>query len=45
MREWARYKLKNGDKVNGEKMWQEARDIFITLGAHMEVERMKALPE
>jgi len=45
LREWARYKLKNGDKVNGEKMWQEARDIFVTLGAHMEVERMQTLPE
>lgn len=44
LREWARHKLKNGDVVNGEKMWQEARDIFVTLGAHMEVERMKTLP-
>jgi len=26
-------------------MWQEARDIFTDLGAKMEVERMKDLPE
>jgi class 3 adenylate cyclase/predicted ATPase len=43
--EWARYKLKSGDRINGEKMWQQARDIFATLGAQMEVERMNTLPE
>jgi len=45
LREWARYKLKNGDRENGEKMWREAQGLFETLGAKMEVERMATLPE
>ena len=45
LREWARYKFGHGDQEQGIKMWQEARDIFVTLGAHMEVERMQTLPE
>jgi predicted ATPase len=45
LREWARYELKRGNKETGEKMWQEARDIFAKLGAQMEVERMNELPE
>ena len=45
LREWARYKFKSGDSKNGEKMWHEARDIFASIGAQMEVERMKAIPE
>jgi len=45
LREWARYKFGHGDQEQGIKMWQEARDIFVTLGAHLEVERMQTLPE
>lgn len=45
LREWARYRFKSGDKAGGKKMWQEARDIFEELGAQLEVERMKDLPE
>jgi len=45
LREWARYELKRGNKEAGEKMWQEARDIFARLGAQMEVERMNELPD
>ena len=45
LREWANYKIKVGDKENGAKMWQEARDLFVKLGAQMEVERMKDLPQ
>ncbi len=44
LREWAHYKFKAGDKEQGRKMWQEARDIFAELGAQREVERMKDLP-
>ena len=42
--EWARYEFTKGDKKLGKKMWKEARDIFVKLGAHMEVERMGKLP-
>jgi len=45
LREWARYKLKAGDKENGTKMWQEALDLFVKLGAQKEIERMKDLPQ
>ena len=45
LREWARHKFMSGDKEGGEKMWQQAKDIFAELGAQMEVERMGVLPE
>ena len=45
LREWARFKIKQGDKEKGKRMWQEARDIFTTIAAHQEVERMQSLPE
>jgi len=45
LREWARYEFKRGHKESGETKWQEARQIFAKLGAQMEVERMKDLPE
>jgi hypothetical protein len=44
LREWAGYKFNCGDREQGEKMWQEARNIFASLDAQMEVERMKDLP-
>jgi len=45
LREWARYKFKRGENEHGLKMWQEARDIFVSLGAQMEVARMNTLPD
>jgi len=45
LREWARYKFKSGDNEQGKKLWQEAKDIFTSIGAQMEVERMNILPE
>ncbi len=45
LREWARYQFKIGAKDEGVKMWREAQEIFGTLGARMEVERMNTLPE
>ena len=45
LREWARYEIQRGDREKGEKMWREARAIFASLGAQMEVERMESLPE
>jgi hypothetical protein len=44
LRAWAHYELKRGNKEQGAKMWQEARDIFARLGAQMEVDRMNELP-
>jgi tetratricopeptide (TPR) repeat protein len=44
LRAWARHKLAQGDHLEGEKLWQEARDIFARLGAVLEVERMAQLP-
>jgi tetratricopeptide (TPR) repeat protein len=40
LREWAKYEFKTGNKELAIKMWQEAKDIFATLGAEMEVQRM-----
>lgn len=44
LREWAKYELGNGDKRQGKKLWKKSRDLYIKLGAQMEVERMKELP-
>lgn len=44
LREWARYEFKRNRRERAEEMWREARDIFASLGAQMEVERMKELP-
>lgn len=45
LRDWATYELKRDNKEKGENLWQEARESFAKLGAQMEVERMKDLPE
>ena len=45
LREWARYKFKHGEKEQGALLWQEAKEIFSRIGAHMEVKRMDSLPE
>ena len=45
LREWSRLKRKQGNKEQGEGMWREARELFTSIGAHKEVERMQSLPE
>jgi len=45
LREWASYEIRSGNREKGESLWQEARDLFVTLGAQREVERMSSLPE
>jgi tetratricopeptide (TPR) repeat protein len=40
LREWAKYELKRGNQETGLAMWQEARDLFTSLEATREVERM-----
>ena len=44
LREWAKYRFQSGDQEQAAKMWQEARDIFASLGAEMEVQRMSYPP-
>lgn len=44
LREWAKYEFSADNRDQATKMWQEAREIFATLGADMEVERMANLP-
>ena len=41
LRPWARHELEKGDKENGEKMWQEAKEIFQRLDMAAEVKRME----
>ena len=44
LREWAKYRFQLGDQEQATKMWQDARDIFASLGAEMEVQRMSYPP-
>jgi predicted ATPase len=44
LRDWAQYKLSQDAGEDGLAMWQEAREIFVRLGADWEVERMPDLP-
>jgi class 3 adenylate cyclase/tetratricopeptide (TPR) repeat protein len=44
LRAWAEYEMRQGDKVRGEAMWQEARETFARLGAESCVEQMANLP-
>ena len=44
LREWARYEFKNGDKKQGKTLWKKSRDIYVKLGAQLEVERMSEFP-
>lgn len=44
LREWAKSAARIGDQEGAEKMWQESREIFIKLGADMEVQRMANPP-
>ena len=44
LRAWAEYETVQGDRERGGVMWQEAREIFASLGAEAEVERMAHLP-
>jgi len=45
LRDWGVYKLRLGERAEGKRLWNEARDIFTGIHAHMEVERMKNMPE
>jgi class 3 adenylate cyclase/predicted ATPase len=45
LREWARHEFGKNNQEKGAMLWHEARHIFSKLGAQMEVERMKELPE
>ena len=40
LRPWAEHELNQGDKKFGEKLWQEAKEIFQRLDMPAEVERM-----
>jgi tetratricopeptide (TPR) repeat protein len=42
-RELASYELEHGERREGIRLWQEARDLFARLGLEMEVERMDRL--
>ncbi len=41
LRPWARYEMSMGDEDKGNKMWEEARTIFMRLNMVAEVERME----
>jgi anti-anti-sigma factor len=40
LRAWARYELAQGDKTEGERLWQETRRTFVELEIELEVARM-----
>lgn len=44
LKAWALYELQNGQPEAGAAKWQEARELFASLGATQEVERMANLP-
>lgn len=44
LREWAKSSFRRGNQEQAEKMWQEGREIFVRLGADMEVQRMTDQP-
>jgi class 3 adenylate cyclase/tetratricopeptide (TPR) repeat protein len=44
LREWARYEFSRGNREKAAPMWQEARDLFVKVGAQMEADRMNELP-
>jgi predicted ATPase/class 3 adenylate cyclase len=39
LRAWARYEMERGDRDRGERMWQEAREVFARLGIELGKER------
>ena len=44
LREWARYEFKSGVKKQGKALWKKSRDLYVKLGAQLEVDRMDQLP-
>ncbi len=44
LREWAKYEFAQGSPSYAQQLWDEARDIFTSVGAHLEVERMAESP-
>jgi class 3 adenylate cyclase/tetratricopeptide (TPR) repeat protein len=44
LRAWAEYEMRQGRAEAGQKMWAEARNIFLRLGLHAEVQKMMDQP-
>jgi hypothetical protein len=44
LRAWAEYEMRQGRAEAGQKMWSEARNLFLRLGLHAEVQRMMDQP-
>lgn len=44
LRAWASYELDRGDLRRGAAMWQEAREIFVRIGADLEAQQMADAP-
>lgn len=45
LRAWAAHELEQGNRAQGEEMWNQAQEIFSRLGATLEAERMNTLPD
>jgi tetratricopeptide (TPR) repeat protein len=41
LREWAKFKYEQGNRQEGDRLWEQAKAIFTDLGAKAEVERMQ----
>jgi predicted ATPase/class 3 adenylate cyclase len=41
LREWAKFKYEQGNRQEGDRLWEQAKAIFTDLGAKAEVERME----
>ena len=44
LREWAKHELAHGDRTQGVQRWEEARQLFLKLGAELEAAQMAQLP-
>jgi class 3 adenylate cyclase/predicted ATPase len=44
LKAWALYEMQTGQHESGTDKWQEARELFASLGATQEAERMASLP-
>jgi hypothetical protein len=43
LRAWAQYEVQQRHAAPGEKMWHEARDLFLRLGLSAEVQKMDTM--
>jgi hypothetical protein len=41
LREWAKFKYIQGNRQEGDRLWEQSKAIFTDLGALAEVERME----